>query len=130
MRNLLIVAISFAAFTNSADDWPQFRGPNGNGVEHGSGHPARWSNSRNIAWSAEIPGGGWSSPVVIGDKLFITTAVSAEGAKPKGFGEGIASMRGFSQAEPPQSPISFEVHCLKLSDGEPIWKKDNRRGSR
>ena len=101
--------------------WPQFRGPNGNGVAAQT-HPSRWNASKNLAWSANIAGGGWSSPVAAGDRVFVTTAVSTEFAGPKGFGEGVSSMRSFFRSKPPQNPISFEVHCLRLSDGKPLWK--------
>ena len=102
--------------------WSQFRGPHGNGFVEQS-VPTRWSKDEKITWSTDIPGGGWSSPVVVADRVFVTTAVSTEFPGPKGFGDGVASMRSFFQSKPPQEPMSFEVHCLNLSDGKPLWKK-------
>ena len=87
-----------------------------------SAHPMKWNDDENLAWSAEIPGGGWSSPITVGDRVFLTTAVSSEGERPKGFGDGVSSMRSFFQSKPPESPYSFEVHCLSLASGESLWK--------
>ena len=107
----------------SSVEWLQFRGPNGSGVVAESSFPIRWDAEENVAWSSELPGGGWSSPVVVGDRIFITTAVSKDVGKPKGFGGGVASMRGLSSAKPPKDPVSFELHCLNLSDGSEVWKR-------
>lgn len=57
-----------------AENWPQFRGPDGQGRSSETGLPLKWSASDNIAWKAELPGEGWSSPVVWGDRVFVTTA--------------------------------------------------------
>ena len=123
MRFCIITLVSLVASSSFSSEWPQFRGPQGNGVVTESGHPTQWSATENVAWSAGIPGGGWSSPVVANDRVFITTAVSLENVKPKGFGAGVASMRSFSTSQPPESPVSFEVHCLSLSDGEVLWRQ-------
>jgi len=55
-------------------DWPQFRGPSGQGISDERGLPLNWSESSNIRWKVPIPGKGWSSPVVQGDKIWLTTA--------------------------------------------------------
>ena len=57
-----------------AEDWPQFRGPTGQGVSTETGLPTEWSADRGIAWSTPIPGQGWSSPIVHGDRVYVTTA--------------------------------------------------------
>jgi outer membrane protein assembly factor BamB len=54
--------------------WPQFRGPDGNGVSSAAGLPIRWSETENVRWKALIHGKGWSSPIVLGDRLWMTTA--------------------------------------------------------
>ncbi len=59
----------------SARQWPQFRGPEGQGHATGTGLPLEWSESRNIAWKTPVPGAGWSSPVVSGGRIWLTTAV-------------------------------------------------------
>src|SRR5687767_13475475 len=55
--------------------WPQWRGPHANGVSLTANPPLEWSETRNIRWKVEIPGRGSSSPIVWGDRLFVTTAV-------------------------------------------------------
>ena len=62
-----------------ASDWPQFRGPNGNGVSDATNVPVEWNTSENVAWKTPIPGEGWSSPVLADGKLYLTTAVAGEG---------------------------------------------------
>ena len=56
-------------------DWPQFRGPAGNGQIGELNHPVQWSMEQNLAWSRPIPGGGWASPIVVGERVFVTAAV-------------------------------------------------------
>jgi len=58
----------------SPDDWPQFRGPTGQGVSAEQGLPLSWSEAKNVRWKTSIPGRGWSSPVVQGDHIWLTTA--------------------------------------------------------
>ena len=58
----------------SPDDWPQFRGPTGQGVSDELGLPLTWSETENIKWKVQVPGRGWSSPVVRGDRIWLTTA--------------------------------------------------------
>jgi hypothetical protein len=60
----------------AADTWPQFRGPAA-GVADGNSFPDTWSSTKNIRWNIEVLGRGWSSPVVWGDKVFLTSVVTA-----------------------------------------------------
>ena len=101
----------------------QFRGPDGNGV-YPSTVPSRWEKDKDVSWSTEIPGGGWSSPVVAGDLVFLTTAIAEGGSRPKGFGEGVQSMGSFFASRAPDKPYRFEVHCLNLKDGSVVWKEE------
>ena len=59
----------------SADNWPQFRGPNGDGRSQATGLPTRWSETENVKWKTAIPGDGYSSPVVFGDQIWCTGAL-------------------------------------------------------
>jgi len=65
------------------EDWPEFRGPEGQGHSKVKGLPVEWSDTKGIAWKQAIPGLGWSSPVVVGGKIFLTTAVP-DGNEPAG----------------------------------------------
>ncbi len=62
----------------AAVEWPEWRGPGGQGHAAGSGLPMRWSESQNVAWKTPIPGRGWSSPVIDGDQVWLTTAIETE----------------------------------------------------
>src|SRR5262250_2463840 len=57
-------------------DWPQFRGPDVKPVGSSKSLPDRWSKTDNVEWVANIPGRGWSAPIVTGGKVFVTTAVT------------------------------------------------------
>ncbi len=61
--------------------WPQWRGPLFNGVEPLGNPPSEWAEDHNVAWKVEIPGGGYSSPIIWEDKIFILAAVPAPGAE-------------------------------------------------
>ena len=63
----------------AAQDWPEFRGPDGQGHSAEIVLPLEWSETRNIAWKTPLPGLGWSSPVVAGGRVWITTAVEQRG---------------------------------------------------
>ena len=77
MRSACSVAIvsMFLAATMLADEWPQFRGPDGQGHASQRGLPLEWSEENNIAWKAAVPGLGWSSPVISGQQIWLTTAL-------------------------------------------------------
>lgn len=115
------IALSFcchqATAQDSASNWQQFRGPNGNGVVESLSHPTEWGTDNNIAWSVDVSGSGWSSPIVIGDKIFLTTAAGP--SKPVGFMEGVRNM----QPAKPSEPLKFQVICLNLKDGSSVWTK-------
>jgi outer membrane protein assembly factor BamB len=60
----------------AADNWPQFRGPNGDGTSDSTGLPVKWSAGEHVKWKADIHGKAWSSPVVWGDQVWVTTATA------------------------------------------------------
>ena len=65
---------------NAADDWPQFRGPDGQGHAEATGLPHEWSETENVRWKTPIAGLGWSSPVVAGEQIWVTTAIEDRGS--------------------------------------------------
>src|SRR5215467_1661491 len=73
---LLVVVLASPA--SSADTWPQFRGPDGQGHSPAGTIPARFSESENVLWKSAIPGRGWSSPVIADGVCWLTTAVIRE----------------------------------------------------
>jgi outer membrane protein assembly factor BamB len=73
MRSTLLLAATLAA-PAFADNWPAFRGPHGNGHTDAAGLPVRWSETENVRWKTPVPGKAWSSPVVWGDRVWLTNA--------------------------------------------------------
>ena len=83
------IQVGFFFVNKSLADWPQFRGPVGNGHIGKLNHPVKWSMNQNLAWSQPIPGGGWSSPIIAGKRVFVTTAVDSKNTKPLGHSGGV-----------------------------------------
>jgi len=79
MTRLGVILGAFVAFLSSAiaqeptTDWPRWRGPNADGVADGRSLPIRWSKRENVLWSVKLPGWGTSSPVVYGNRVFVTS---------------------------------------------------------
>lgn len=73
-----LAVLGSVTLTASGHPWPQFRGPDGNGVASADGVPVRWSETENLAWKTPLPGRGWSSPVVTAaGKVWLTTALES-----------------------------------------------------
>ena len=72
----LVVLFFFVAGLIRAENWPGWRGPSGDGVSAGKGIPTKWSSTENIAWKITVPGEGHSSPIVWGDKVFLTSSLT------------------------------------------------------
>jgi outer membrane protein assembly factor BamB len=137
MRTTYSLALGlFAAGLASASDWPQFRGPNGSAISTDKELPVEWGKDTNIAWKVKLPGYAWSCPVVWGDKVFVTTAVSDKQTKPSGgfggFGPGGGGFPkggpggfgpGGMMGKPPDAVYKWEVHCLAAADGKELWKQ-------
>jgi outer membrane protein assembly factor BamB len=81
-------------------DWPRWRGPNGDGVADGRELPVHWGQTENVRWSATLPGWGTSSPVVYGDRVFVTSQVTEGGKK------------------------SLLTLALGRKDGKELWRHD------
>ena len=73
---VLALTILFTS-TASAGDWPQFRGPTGQGLSEAQNVPVEWSSDRNVQWRVPIAGKGWSSPVYRDGRIYLTTAAPA-----------------------------------------------------
>ncbi len=103
-RRLLALLAAFAvtagAFARTLD-WPEFRGPTGQGHSPAAHVPSHWSANSNIVWRVAIPGAGWSSPILVDDRLYLTTAVSRT--------EGDLSLRAL---------------CLNAANGQVLWNRE------
>src|SRR5215467_12928184 len=79
LKNFIACAIIlFLCEFSWAENWPQWRGPRGDGISSDMNVPVRWSEKESISWKIPIPGKGLSSPVVWGDRIFITTCLEKE----------------------------------------------------
>jgi outer membrane protein assembly factor BamB len=76
MKNRIhaVALLLLAATSSLAENWPQFRGPTGQGRSGETGVPVEWSATENVAWKTELPGQSWSSPIVWNEHVFVTTA--------------------------------------------------------
>jgi outer membrane protein assembly factor BamB len=134
---LFTVVICGAIRAQSADHWAQWRGPSFNGMARGDA-PTTWSDTSNIKWKAQIPGRGFSTPIIWGDKIFLTTAVptgkpaaapstgTPSAASPLGFqqqpGQG-GGGRGPGREAAPQVEHQFDLLCLDRKTGKILWQK-------
>jgi outer membrane protein assembly factor BamB len=77
MKRALVAAFILLGPPIAADDWPQFRGPTGQGHSAERDVPLEWSEGRGVKWKTPVPGSGWSSPVVAGGRVWLTTATGS-----------------------------------------------------
>ena len=99
-------------------NWPQFRGAGARAVATNASFPDRWSATENVAWKAEIPGRSWSSPIVWGGRVFLTTAVTAGPTEaPK---KGL--YLGGERPNAPRPEHEWKVLCLDLASGKVLWE--------
>lgn len=151
-----LLGLSLLASSTRAD-WPSFRGPTGDGQVPGpAGYPLEWSETNNVRWKTPIPHKGWSTPVVLGGQVWVTTA-TAEGHdffvlgldagtgkvlfhekvfhsdEPEPLGNG-ASMNCYATPSAVIEPGRVYVHfgsfgtaCLDTATGRVLWKRDDLR---
>lgn len=123
----LLVSAAFAASPGA--NWPRLRGADGTGLPAQGDDPRlpeKWSKTENVAWQVEIPGVGWSSPVVWGEKVFLTTVHNdkeADNAAPQ---PGL--YLGPGRREIPSGTHQWLVYCFDLNTGEELWKQVARTG--
>ena len=104
------------------DSWGHWRGPSQTGVAAGAA-PVRWSDSSNVVWKVEIPGRGHSSPVIWGDRIFITTAIpTGNKADSSGASASEGGRRSDGGAGAHQEH-RFEVLALDRATGKMIWRQ-------
>ena len=123
MKLSIILLFALVAF-GSEPHWPQFRGPSASGV--GTGSPAvEWSgeSGKNIQWKREIPGLAHSSPIVWGDRIFLTSAVLAAG-------EAALKLGLYGDVTPVEGEGSqaFNLYCLDRKSGKILWQRTTASG--
>lgn len=102
MRFVLCLTIGLSVSGSlRAENWTRFRGPNGQGISSETNLPTLWSGEKNVVWKASIPGKGWSSPIIFGNRIFMTSATE----------EG----------------ISCRVICVDKGNGKILWDREVHR---
>jgi outer membrane protein assembly factor BamB len=138
-----VIALSLGAAWGAELEWPRFRGPDANPAVPNGRLPEKWSKTENVEWSAEIPGRGWSSPIVSGSRVFITTVTTVGKSKPPQIGteysnEYVAELmkQGLSEKDvlervtardielPKEVMLHYYLYCLDLETGKPLWKRE------
>jgi outer membrane protein assembly factor BamB len=128
-------------------NWPQFRGPEANPVSAHTQLPEHWSKTENVEWSVEIPGRGWSSPIVTAGKVFVTTVITEGKSKMPQIGTEYSNeyaaelqKQGLSDAQiqervmardfemPNEVMLHYFVYCLDLKTGVTLWRKEMYTG--
>lgn len=125
-RSVLILALSFWLLGGASADhnWPQFRGPHSLGVAEDAKLPDRWSQTENVAWKTDIPGVGWSSPIVWGDQIFVTSVVSAGATEtPK---KGLYF--GGERYELSKDEHRWMVYAVDFKTGKILWEREAHQG--
>lgn len=123
MRIIILSIILFLPISGQ-NHWPSFRGAESRGVSENPDLPDKWSATKNVSWKTNIPGRGWSSPIVWGKKVFLTTVVNkGESESPK---KGLYF--GGNRLKIPESIHLWKVICLDLKSGEILWNKDVHKG--
>jgi len=121
--NLLSVTFLALGAVVGAEQWPQFRGPGALGVADSPALPDSWSTTQNVRWKTAIPGHGWSSPVVWGDRIFLTSVIP--------WGQVEAPTKGlyFGGERPaPQSEHRWMVYAVDRASGKIAWEREAHRG--
>ncbi len=125
-RNHLLIVVCGIVLAGSgarAENWPNWRGPASTGVSAEAGLPATWSDTTNVAWRTALSGAGVSSPVVWGERVFVTSQIGS-GASSVGprLGQGAdASAAERSLAAPRGPNVRFVVEALNTADGRRVW---------
>src|SRR3954463_6958265 len=89
LKSIFLCGLVLAGWARANENWPQWRGPNGDGSSDSKGLPTEWSLEKNIVWKTELPSWSGATPVVWGDRVFVTSASKAEpGAPVKSKGGG------------------------------------------
>jgi outer membrane protein assembly factor BamB len=133
-RLLGAVCVALAVAVVSADDnWPRFRGADGGVAADDPSLPDVWSPSQNIVWMVEVPGRSWSSPVVWGDHVFVTTAINmVEADKLLPVASYISRSNGgtmtFMDVSKPSAPHRWVVYDFDFKTGRVRWERTVRSG--
>lgn len=127
---LAVAAVGMLGVSASAENWPQWRGPAGTGVSSETRLPQTWSDTQNVAWRAQLSGVGVASPIVWGDRVFVSSQAGVGGSRrgPR-LGQGaeaspaersLAGAPGTASAAEGKA-IRFVIDALARTDGRRLW---------
>lgn len=120
MNRLLWITALASALYGATDHWPQFRGVASTGVADDDPRlPDEWSSTKNVAWKTDIPGRGWSSPIVWGNRVFVTTVVPSEEKEKARKGLYFGGERGI-----PNDEHRWALYALDFDTGKVVWSRD------
>lgn len=131
LLTLVSIPLALSASTALAQEWPHWRGPLGTGVVPAGQPPSTWSEEKNVQWKVEIPGAGHSTPIIVGNKLFLLTAqgtgqkVAVQEAEAEASDDSNrrrGRRRGFGGGRPDEVQ-RFSVLCLDRNSGKTLWTK-------
>lgn len=113
------IAVNSALIAQSVDSWTAWRGPNQNGTASKTARPPiRWSNTENIAWTAELPGTGTSTPIVWDGKIFVLSAKPTDRKA-----DSPVAMDERMKTTPPNVFFQFILTCVDLNSGKRLWSR-------
>src|SRR6266536_785813 len=124
---LTLTLLNSITASSATANWPQWRGPDGQGVSAETGLPVEWSQTKNVKWKTAIAGRGHSSPIVWGKKIFLTTALDGEaipGRKP-GVTHKLQDGTEFVHPDAVGADLkhAFKVICLDRQSGKILWER-------
>lgn len=112
LRLVCLIATCAPGDDAFALDWPRFRGPGGDGLAADADPPVVWNEGTNIAWKAAVTGRGRSSPVILGDRIWLTTAIE----------QGVVRTRIGPDDMQTAEQVSLRVLCLDRTTGTCVWE--------
>jgi outer membrane protein assembly factor BamB len=121
LASLLALTATHAA-TSETLHWPQYRGAYSDGLAQGATLPDMWSTNENVVWKTDLPGWGWSSPIVWGDRIFLTSAVSETPL-------GKPVVGGYPGGRiHPKEVHRWMTYCLDFDTGKILWEQEAWKG--
>ena len=129
---LAIIVVASRAEAGPSYNWPQWRGPEGQGVSAETDLPSQWSGTENVAWKTAIPGRGHSSPIVWGKRVFLTTAVEGDVVAPGAKGtKHVIDGQDFVHPDGvgADRKQTLKVLALDADDGRILWERTAWEGA-
>jgi outer membrane protein assembly factor BamB len=117
-----VLILALVGALSAQDHWPGFRGA-GTPITDVPALPTEWDAKKNVAWTADVAGKGWSSPIVWGDRVFVTSVVADKTLEAR---KGLYILDLVGKVEPGEH--RWLVHCLDLKTGKNLWTQEAKKG--